>query len=228
MRPFKYNSGRQNVFFASDFHLAHLRDFIWKPRGFVDHVSHTNAVIDGINKKVGEDDVLFYLGDFSLNSSPDETKSFFRRIKCKHVYFIWGNHESSTGKIYKEARDKWLQDYCVLDCYVPDEIYPLRWENVIFVGPQREIVIDNQLILLSHFAHYAWDNMQHGAWNLCGHCHGNAPKLNPDYKEAKVLDVGVDNALKQTGTPCFSYAEVKVIVDKKVFVPLDHHDSNTS
>ncbi len=221
LKPLKFSSS-QNIFFASDFHLAHLRDFIWKPRGFTNHVDHTNALIDSTNEKVGENDVLFYLGDFSLNSNIDETKSFFRRLKCKNIYFIWGNHESSSARIYDEALISHFGGPVIF------EAYPLNWENVTFLGSQKYIQIDKQIVLISHFAHYAWDNMQHGAWNLCGHCHGNAPKLNPDEKEAKVLDVGVDNALKQTGYPVFSYAEVKVIMDKKVFTPLDHHNRNTT
>lgn len=223
MKVLKFNSSKQKIFFASDFHLSHIRDFIWKPRGFNTFESHTKAVIKGINEKVGADDILFYLGDFSLNSNPEETKNYFDQIACKNVYFIWGNHESSTRRLY----DKAVADYFKVPPGTFD-VYPFKVNNMTFLGNSAMIQIDNQLIVLSHFAHLVWDNMQHGAWNLCGHCHGNAPVINPECKEQKVLDIGVDNALKLTGQPCISFEEVKVVMDEKVFIPLDHHNEKTT
>ncbi len=220
MRVLKFDTSKQKIFFASDFHLSHKQEFIWKPRGFTSFAEHSKAVIDGINAKVGQNDILFYLGDFSLNSTPEETKGYFREIKCRNIIYLWGNHESNTIAIYKEALG--------IKGHFGVAVYPFKWENVTFLGDYALVSINNQLIVLSHFAHLAWDNMQHGAWNLCGHCHGNAPLINPECKNAKVLDIGVDNALKMTGNPCFSFEEAKVIVDEKIFVPLDHHDKNTS
>jgi len=224
MKALKFNTvqSNQNVFFASDFHLSHLRDFIWKPRGYVSHVEHTKAVIAGINEKVGVEDVLFYLGDFSLNSTPEETKNYFRQIKCKNVFFIWGNHESSTSQIYNEAlREKFGGP-------VDFEAYPVQWENVTFLGREAFIAVNKQTLHLHHFAHLIWDSMQHGVWHLCGHSHGNCELINPDNKDGKILDVGVDNAIKQTGKHCFSFAEVAAIMNRKDIVVVDHHDKNTT
>jgi calcineurin-like phosphoesterase family protein len=221
MKVLKFSSSRDRIWFGSDFHLGHLRDFVWKPRGFTSHVEHTNAVIDRINKVVTEDDILFYLGDFSLNSNPEETKNFLRRIKCK-IFFIWGNHESSTSKIYKEA----LEDK--FGGPVDFEAYPLVWENVTFLGTQAFISIDKQTIFLSHFAHYIWEDMQHGVWHLCGHSHGNCPEINIDATEGKILDVGVDNAIKKEGLPIMTFEMVWTHMQAKKVVVRDHHNRNTT
>lgn len=222
--PLKFNSNKQRIWFGSDFHLSHLRDFIWKPRGFTSHLNHTQAVIERTNEFVEEDDVLFYLGDFSLNSNPEETQAFFDSIKCKNVFFIWGNHESSTRRIYDAAVAAYFK--------VPVgsfDVYPFRHGNVTFLGPSAYVQIDNQLVLLSHFAHLIWDNMQHGAWNLCGHSHGNCALINLDNVNGKILDVGVDNALKQgEGVPVFTYEQVWRVMQKKNVVVHDHHNSQTT
>lgn len=222
MKTLKFNTAHQKVYFASDFHLSHIRDFIWKPRGFTSHIEHTKAIIAGVNEVVGPDDVLFYLGDFSLNSTPEETKGYLRSLKCRKIYFIWGNHESSTSKIYQEA----LND--AFGGPVPFQAYPLDWENVTFLGTEAFVVVDGQTIHLHHFAHLIWDSMQHGVWHLCGHSHGNCEQINPECKEGKILDVGVDNALKLGGKPVLSFAQVAAAMAKKNLVVIDHHDKSTT
>lgn len=223
MQIYKFNN--QKVFFASDFHLSHLRDFVWNARGFGSVKEHADTIIEALNQKVGENDVLFYLGDFALNSNPEEAKSYFRRIKCKNIHYIWGNHESSTSSIYKEALKN---TFGALLPIIPSQVYPFKWENVKFLGNSANISVNGQVIVLSHFAYFIWDMMQHGAWNICGHSHSNAPALNAEALEGKVFDVGVDNALKLTTSSCFSFEEIEAIMKKKPIVLRDHHNSQTT
>ncbi len=226
MRTPKFSTAKAKIFFASDFHLSHIRDFIWKPRGFASFEEHTKAVLAGINEKVGENDILFYLGDFSLNSTPPETRAFFRAIKCKNIYYIWGNHEANVQAIYQEAiREFYVEKKMPL---IPEQVYPFKWENVTFLGNYIRISINNQPIVLSHFAFHIWDMMQHDAWNLCGHSHGNASIINADSEDGKIFDVGVDNALRLTGYPCFEFDEVKEIMATKKVVLHDHHNEKTT
>lgn len=222
MRVIKVNTSIHSVFFASDAHLDHLRDFVYGPRGFKTPEEHSVAIIKGINEHVGVDDVLIYLGDFSLNSSVERTKAYFRQIKCQNIYFIWGNHESNTSKIYKEALEREFGGP------VPFEAYPIKWENVTFLGREAFFAIDKQTIFVSHFAHLIWEEMQHGVWHLCGHSHSNCTQINPECKEGKVLDVGVDNALRLTKSPVFSYEQVAEIMKRKEIVVVDHHNRNTT
>ena len=70
--------------------------------------------------------------------------------------------------------------------------------------------------------------MQHGVWHLCGHSHGNYPNINADVTQGKILDVGVDNALKLEGLPVFTYEQVWNIMQKKEVVVKDHHNKNTT
>lgn len=225
MKAPKFETSRTRIFFGSDFHLSHKQEFIWKARGFNSIEEHTKGIIDGVNNVVDRDtDILFYLGDFSLNSTPEETKSFFRTLKCKHIYYIWGNHESNTWSIYQNA----LREKFAPLGIVPPEVYHFQWENVTFFGKSLMVVINGQVVVLSHFAQLIWDTMQHGAWNICGHSHSNCADLTPDANAGKILDVGVDVTLKYNQSPVISFEEVEGIMYKKKILVRDHHNKNTT
>jgi calcineurin-like phosphoesterase family protein len=60
-----------------------------------------------------------------------------------------------------------------------------------------------------------WNKSHHGAWHLYGHSHGSLP----DDINSLSFDVGVDSHDYKP----ISYEEVKRIMKKKIFKPLDHH-----
>jgi len=60
-----------------------------------------------------------------------------------------------------------------------------------------------------------WNKSHHGALNLYGHSHGSLP----DDPHALAIDVGVDC---HNFTP-ISFEQVKKIMSKKTFKPIDHH-----
>ena len=79
-----------------------------------------------------------------------------------------------------------------------------------------QIDVNGQKIVLCHFPMLTWNQSHRGSWNLHGHCHGSLP----DDPGARRIDVGVD---------CFGYTPVefeavKKLMDKKKFVPIDHHN----
>lgn len=78
-----------------------------------------------------------------------------------------------------------------------------------------EIEVQGQAIWLSHYAHRVWNRSHHGVWHLYGHSHGSLP----DLKDSMSFDVGVDCH----GYKPISFDEVKAIMSKKSFVPVDHH-----
>ena len=85
----------------------------------------------------------------------------------------------------------------------------------IWARDMAEIEVEGQKIILCHYALKTWNQSHRGSWNLYGHSHGSL-KDDPGSKQ---IDVGVD---------ChdyypISFEEVKKKMDKKVFVPSDHH-----
>jgi calcineurin-like phosphoesterase family protein len=79
----------------------------------------------------------------------------------------------------------------------------------------KEINVEGQHIVLCHFSFKVWNRSHHGSMNLYGHSHGTLP----DDPNSLSIDVGVD---------CHNYfpisfEQVKAIMSKKTFTPIDHH-----
>lgn len=81
------------IYFTSDLHLFHDKEFIWLSRKFsnVEHMSY--ALIDNINEMVVADDTLYILGDLVLNNTEEGIK-LLRQIKCRDIHIIIGNHDT--------------------------------------------------------------------------------------------------------------------------------------
>lgn len=54
------------IYFTSDTHFNHDREFIWGPRGFKNINESNKTIIDNWNNTVGPNDDVYMLGDFSL------------------------------------------------------------------------------------------------------------------------------------------------------------------
>lgn len=78
-----------------------------------------------------------------------------------------------------------------------------------------EIKHDGQHIVLCHYAMRVWNKSHRGAWQLYGHSHGSLK----DDPNSLSIDVGVDC---HNYTP-ISFSDVKRIMAKKNYQPIDHH-----
>lgn len=200
----KFNSSHK-VFFTSDTHFGHNKEFIYKHRGYSNIDEHDTNIINEINNVVGQNDYLFHLGDFCLNTDLDKFNSLLDRINCQNIYKIWGNHSNChKKKVYRVEVDKILPNSKA-------QIYPIRYRNIVYLGTSKCISIGPQLIIMNHFPLLVFDQSKNGAWHLHGHCHGNLGRSLPDAQDGKVLDVGWDVFRKPV-----SFEEVSRIMDKKV------------
>jgi len=84
------------IYFSSDLHLNHNRDFIYEPRGFscVDKMNET--IIENFNKIITKKDDLYLLGDTFLGDL-NEGISLFNQLPGK-IHIIWGNHCTDSRK----------------------------------------------------------------------------------------------------------------------------------
>ena len=94
MRTFRH-SANDKIWFTSDLHFGHDKEFLWGPREFssVDEMNET--LIENINKKVKEDDYLYILGDFAL-CPIDEARYWISKINCQNITLIVGNHDTDA------------------------------------------------------------------------------------------------------------------------------------
>ena len=88
------------IWFTSDLHAYHKNISgptisEWKTgyRDFVDEIQMTNFFIEKINENVKDNDILYFLGDWSFGH-PYNIKRFRDQINCKTIHFILGNHDS--------------------------------------------------------------------------------------------------------------------------------------
>ena len=83
-----------NVWFTSDFHLGHRNIIRYCNRPF-DSIEDMDAtLLANLNRKVGENDVLYFLGDFCLGDA-DQAKLYRDRIVCRNIHMIEGNHDTT-------------------------------------------------------------------------------------------------------------------------------------
>lgn len=203
------------VWFTSDLHLGHQREFVWEARGYTSYQHHTDGVIDTINQYVKENDILFNLGDLCLNSDLSGFENYLNKIVCKNMYYIHGNHESPHyNNIYcSEIKKLLLPDSSI------NSVYPVRYKNIVYIGHYSEIYVNKQFIVLCHYPFMSWNKLNHGAWMLCGHEHGSLHATRPENTNGKILDVGWDLHKKP-----LNFKKVQDIMNKKHTVSVGHHN----
>lgn len=134
-----------NVLFTADTHFGHANIIKYSKRPFRDVHEMDNMLIHNWNAVVGQDDVVYHLGDFSLGSKP--VRYYRDRLNGK-IHLIVGNHENKA-----------LDD--------PEAFASVRDYGEINVGGQR--------IVLLHYGMRVWNKSHHGSWHLYGHSHGSLP-----------------------------------------------------
>lgn len=211
----------QKVFFTSDTHFCHNKDFVYGVRGFKTVEEHNETLITNWNSVVSKNDHIIHLGDFLVgagqNSFADGQDILFKLNG--HIHFVWGNHNAYVKDIYKIALANLIGETDFLT-----EIYPITYENKItFYGnnllAKVKTVNSSQLIFCAHFAHRIWiDSHKGDVWHLSGHSHGNDKESNPDDLTIKRLDVGIDNFPYPV-----SFIELKQIMSRKGLTKIDHH-----
>lgn len=214
---------RHKHYWVSDLHTFHDPNWpepIWMMRGYDSAEECVEHQIDEINRVVPEDAILWNLGDGFLNATDEKVMGWWSKINCKNIHYLFGNHESSPYRLFKnEVKSQFGRDDV--------EVYPLRMGNVVFHGNHQEIMIGKQYIVMNHFAFRIWNknNWRHGnpSWNLSGHSHLSDPERRPEFPKFKALDVGWD--YKRS---VWSFDQIQDVMSTKTTEVLDHHNKETT
>ena len=87
------------IWIASDWHLNHDREFIYKARGFDSIYDMNEAIIERHNEVVSPLDTVYVLGDLCLGGGSDEiikkNKKMISSLKGE-IKIILGNHDTKT------------------------------------------------------------------------------------------------------------------------------------
>lgn len=149
------------IYFTSDLHMMHNKDFLFKPRGFSNERDMCEALVENWNNIVKPDDIVYDLGDIAL-SDIQEAAKYIKKLNGKHMW-IRGNHDSDNKVDY-------LMDYCW------DKLYFIGWADILKDGKFR--------FYMSHYptltANYSSDkHFNQNIINLHAHTHQKTNFLNP-------------------------------------------------
>ena len=81
------------IYFTADTHFGHESIIAATHRPYPSVERMNAALIANINDRVSATDTLYVLGDFSYRTTVEEAYRLRRRINCRHVHLIRGNHD---------------------------------------------------------------------------------------------------------------------------------------
>lgn len=122
-----------------------------------DHAK-TDRIIAAINRTVGPDKILLFLGDFDGKkgtSSIDLVRDFLKKLRCKNVYLILGNN----------------------DQYEIDDYIKLGFRSITDMVTFQES--PNRKVILTHCPY----PVERDEVNIHGHIHGSRTYWNMDWKQ---------------------------------------------
>lgn len=181
------------IFFSSDSHFWHTKVIQYCDRPFASVEEMNEAMVVAWNSVVGPNDVVYYLGDFSLSFLAVETFSF--RLNGTKI-LIPGNHDFCHSYHRKSRTPEnfqvWIQKYADYGWEVLSEQMVLTYQGGNFnlchhpysdgTGADEGSSVDKYV---------KWRPEDDGTVLLCGHVH-SAWKTKRSPKGTLQINVGVD------------------------------------
>ena len=94
----------KKIYFSSDLHFGHNKDFVYKARGFNSIEEHDEELIKRFNSIVTPEDDLWILGDLMLGDNDEGIKKIKQLNGNLHI--IYGNHDTNARILrYAEELD---------------------------------------------------------------------------------------------------------------------------
>lgn len=169
----------QKVWFTSDLHFGHRNVIRFCNRPFENEKEMGEKLIDNWNSVVGDNDIVFVLGDTFWFNDSRSIKKTLSQLNGKTIYMLPGNHDDFEHyhRVYNEmivlcpdVVVLWLQEY-----------------------DQKNI----QEIWMSHYPMMTWPHRENGAWQLFGHIHSKPGKTEGVDQDLPLhwnhCDVGTDH-----------------------------------
>jgi calcineurin-like phosphoesterase family protein len=154
------------IWFTADTHFGHGGALGLYRRPFASVAAMDDAIVAGWNDVVGPEDEVWHLGDVAVGPRlPGPAAAFATRLAARLAglhgvkHLVTGNNDPASVRTWP------------------------GWQSVQAFA---EIVVDDRLVVLCHYALRSWNGMAKGAVNLHGHSHGRLAPMTRQF------DVGVD------------------------------------
>ena len=164
------------TWFTSDYHLGHKNILQLCQRPFTDVEEMARAIVDRHNACVQANDTVYDLGDFAFRCSAEYAAIWLATLNGKR-HLILGNHDKPLRQAHRRG---------LLDDLIASGKLTLIGDRNARIQTGIRINVEEQEIVLSHYAQRTWHGAFRGAWHLFGHSHGNLPSFH------KSVDIGVD------------------------------------
>ena len=168
----------QGLFFTSDLHFGHRNVIKFCNRPWQDEKEMNSGLIDNWNSVVGNNDIVFVLGDTFWFNDSHSIKKVISKLNGKDIYVLPGNHDDFSG---------WYR--------IDDPRIHLCSDTVVlwlqFEG--RKKIFE---IWMNHYPLMTWPHREGGSIQLFGHIHSQEGKYDgvdqdlPLHKNQ--IDVGCD------------------------------------
>lgn len=139
------------IWFSSDLHFCHNREFLYQPRGFHNISDMNSMIINNWNSIIDDNDDVYLLGDLMLN---DDNHGLWCIKQLRgNIHLIRGNHDTDNRmELYNH-------------CY-----------NIVEICEGKFLNFNNYHFFLSHYpcltANLDDDKpLKARVINLCGHTH---------------------------------------------------------
>lgn len=167
------------IFVTSDLHFGHRNIIRYCDRPFANKEDMDSHLIDEWNRRVGEEDTTYVVGDLALGPTDGDIAQRLRQLNGQ-IKFILGNHDMPDSKYKAGGLEKIVSDYSLADKV---EILPLmillKLGGVSFV--------------MCHHPMEQWMDDRQGGVHLHGHKHTKYSKQEAlRASRAKKYDIGVD------------------------------------
>ena len=182
--PVSYDEN-DRVFFTSDLHLCHDREFIWKARGFesVDEMNRT--IVERWNETILEGDEVYIVGDLMLA----DTEKGLKLVSSLNgnIHIVAGNHDTDNRlKAYRSLHNVKSVSFAER----------LRWNGYHFLLTHTPSLTGN----------LEKDTLKQMTLNISGHTHSKNPFF---YDLPYVYNVAVD------AHDCYPVSVWKIVDDMK-------------
>lgn len=181
-----------NTWFYSDPHFLHANIVSFSGRPFEDVTEMNEALVENWNRTVGDDDLIWVLGDVAMGSIADSL-ALCARLRGRK-FLLCGNHD----RPWAGARHSAKQSHNWAKRYIDEG----RFEVVLDGGTVPVVELHSDLgdvaVQLCHFPRVGdhtveerykeWRPKDDGGWLLHGHVH-EAWHIDPPNRQ---INVGVD------------------------------------